>query len=227
MPVAKCAICGKSAYPLESINAIEKVYHKSCFKCAVCHLQLTVTTFKGLEGQVYCTKHVPKAKATAVVDTVAMKQATSAPKRQAEGLGIAQKGTGEKPKVSTDTVAMRQAMSAPRRQAEGLGTVQKGSGGKPTIVVFGADGSSSPRAADAAAAEQPQEQYQEQPQEEQPQEQYQEQPQEEQPQEQYQEQYQEQPAEEQPQEEQYQEQPQEEAPAEEQPQEQPAEGSSW
>jgi len=220
MPVAKCAICGKSAYPLESINAIEKVYHKSCFKCAVCHLQLTVTTFKGLEGQVYCTKHVPKAKATAVVDTVAMKQATNAPKRQAEGLGTAQKGTGEKPKVSTDTVAMRQAMSAPKRQAEGLGNVQKGSGGKPTIVVFGADGSSSPRAADAAAAEQPQEEQPQEQYQEQPQEQYQEQPAEEQPQE---EQYQEQP-----QEEQYQEQPQEEAPAEEQPQEEaPAEGSSW
>ena len=33
MPESKCDVCGKTAYPLESVNAIEKIYHKGCFKC--------------------------------------------------------------------------------------------------------------------------------------------------------------------------------------------------
>ena len=33
MSSAKCAICNKTAYPLESLKAIEKTYHKICFKC--------------------------------------------------------------------------------------------------------------------------------------------------------------------------------------------------
>ena len=81
-------------------------------------------------------KHVPKAKATAVTDSVALKQATTVPKKVAEGLGNVQKGTGEKPKVGSDTLAMKTAKAAPKKVAEGLGNVQKGSGGKPTIVVF-------------------------------------------------------------------------------------------
>ena len=134
MPAAKCAICGKTAYPLESVTAIEKTYHKSCFKCCVCRLQLNLTNFVGEDGKVYCKKHAPVAKATAVTDTVAMRQAANAPKRVAEGLGTAQKGTGEKPRVGTDTLAMRQAANAPKRVAEGLGRVQKGTGDKATAV---------------------------------------------------------------------------------------------
>ena len=30
---AKCGVCGKTAYPLESVVALEKTYHKGCFKC--------------------------------------------------------------------------------------------------------------------------------------------------------------------------------------------------
>jgi cysteine/glycine-rich protein len=33
--MSKCDICAKTAYPLESVNAIEKTYHKTCFKCTV------------------------------------------------------------------------------------------------------------------------------------------------------------------------------------------------
>ncbi len=203
MPAAKCAICGKTAYPLESVNAIEKTYHKACFKCAVCRLQLTLTNFVGEDGKVYCKKHAPVAKATAVTDTVAIRQATHAPKRVAEGLGTAQKGTGEKPRVAGDSLAMQHAKAAPKRTAEGLGTVQKGTGGKPTVMVFGAthaDGTpltpQSPSQYDQPAdsyEEQPAESY-EQPAEsyDQPAETYEEQPAEEQPAEEY---YEEQPAE--------------------------------
>eukprot|EP00727_Mastigamoeba_balamuthi_P011680 m51a1_g7134 putative lim-type zinc finger-containing protein (151) ;mRNA; f:267496-268277 len=100
MPTAKCAICDKSAYPLESVTAIDKTYHKGCFKCEVCHLQLTLSNYKGLEGKIYCSKHVPKAHATAVTDSVAIRQATTVPKRTAEGLGNVQRGTGGKPSVT-------------------------------------------------------------------------------------------------------------------------------
>jgi len=134
MPAAKCAVCGKTAYPLESVTAIEKTYHKSCFKCAVCRLQLTLTNFVGDDGKVYCKKHAPVAKATQVTDTVAIRQATHAPKRVAEGLGTAQKGTGEKPRVAGDSMAMQHVKAAPKRTAEGLGTVQKGTGDKATAV---------------------------------------------------------------------------------------------
>lgn len=140
MPAAKCAICGKTAYPLESINAADKVYHKACFKCASCRITLNVNSFLAHDGKVYCKLHVPKASATAVTDTVALRQAKAAPRRTAEGLGNVQKGTGDRPTAVTDSVAMRQAKAAPHRTAEGLGTVQKGTGGKPQTVVFGAGG---------------------------------------------------------------------------------------
>eukprot|EP00727_Mastigamoeba_balamuthi_P001227 m51a1_g11100 putative lim-type zinc finger-containing protein (234) ;mRNA; r:48124-49136 len=233
MPTAKCAICGKSAYPLESVTAVEQTYHKSCFKCETCHLQLTLTNFKGLEGKVYCTKHVPQATATAVVDSVALKQATSAPKRTAEGLGAVQKGTGEKPKVGLDTVQTQTAMHAPKRAAEGLGAVQKGTGEKPQVgldtvqtktamsapkrtaeglgTVQKGSGGKPTIAVFGAEGEhtsprgEQQQQYEEQPQEQQ---------------------YQEEQPQEQAQEQQYQEeQPQEQAPEEQQ--QQAADGSSW
>ena len=165
MPAAKCAICGKTAYPLESVTAIEKTYHKSCFKCSVCRLQLTLTNFVGEDGKVYCKKHAPVAKATAVTDTVAMRQAANAPKRTAEGLGTVQKGTGDKATAVTDDISMQHAKSAPKRTAEGLGTVQKGTGGKPSVVVFG---TSQPAGEQQQYEEQPAEQqYEEQPAEQQ------------------------------------------------------------
>lgn len=88
----KCAICDKTAYPLESISAVDKVYHKACFKCDVCKKTLNISSYCGYEGKVYCQLHVPKALATSVTDAVAMRQARSAPKRTAEGLGTVQKG---------------------------------------------------------------------------------------------------------------------------------------
>lgn len=88
----KCAICDKTAYPLESISAVDKVYHKACFKCDVCKKTLNISTYCGYEGKIYCQLHVPKASATYVTDAVAMRQAKSAPKRTAEGLGTVLKG---------------------------------------------------------------------------------------------------------------------------------------
>ena len=79
---AKCAVCGKTAYPLESVTALEKQYHKLCFKCSVCACTLTLKNFKGFEGAIYCATHTPKVKATSLgTDTIGMKNALSAPKK--------------------------------------------------------------------------------------------------------------------------------------------------
>jgi len=100
MSSAKCAICSKTAYPLESVTAIDKSYHKACFKCAVCKQSLSLKNFKGYEGVIYCFTHTPKPSATTVTDSVAMKNALNAPRKTSEGLGTVQKGMGGKPTVT-------------------------------------------------------------------------------------------------------------------------------
>jgi hypothetical protein len=82
MPNPKCEICGKTAYPLESLTALEKTYHKLCFKCSVCGTTLNLKNFKGFEGKIYCHTHTPKVKHTQVADSVAIKHATSTPKKE-------------------------------------------------------------------------------------------------------------------------------------------------
>ena len=32
----KCAVCQKSVYAMEKLEADKIVYHKTCFKCSVC-----------------------------------------------------------------------------------------------------------------------------------------------------------------------------------------------
>ena len=112
--MSKCAVCNKTAYPLESTKAGDKTYHKSCFKCSVCRCHLNVSSFRVSQGQIYCPLHVPAAKATTVSDDFATKRAMAAPKRTAEGLGTVQKGTGGKPTIATfgagGPAAQRQAV---------------------------------------------------------------------------------------------------------------------
>jgi len=100
MSSAKCTICSKTAYPLESVTALDKTYHKGCFKCAVCKQSLSLKNFKGYEGKIYCFPHTPKPSATTVTDSVAMKNALNAPRKTSEGLGTVQKGVGGKPAVA-------------------------------------------------------------------------------------------------------------------------------
>jgi hypothetical protein len=69
--------CGKTAYPLESLTALGAVFHKGCFKCAVCNMSLNLKNFKGFEGKIYCLVHTPNVKATAVADDSHVTQALS------------------------------------------------------------------------------------------------------------------------------------------------------
>jgi len=103
MPNPKCAVCGKTAYPLESVTAIEKTFHKFCFKCAVCNTTLNLKNFKGFEGKIYCLTHTPKVKASAITtDSISLKSATSAPKKNSEVRGIHKADPKVAPKKSGD-----------------------------------------------------------------------------------------------------------------------------
>ena len=57
--LGKCAICNRTAYDIESFAVIEKVFHKGCFKCAVCKQSLNMKNYKSYEGKIYCQNHCP------------------------------------------------------------------------------------------------------------------------------------------------------------------------
>jgi len=85
----KCAACDKTVYPIESISAVDKTWHKACFRCEAegCNLTLTLKSFTAVGGQVFCAKHVPKTKPTQIADSMVLKSAQSAPKvSKAQGI---------------------------------------------------------------------------------------------------------------------------------------------
>jgi len=102
MPNPSCAVCGKTAYPLESVTALEKTYHKFCFKCSVCNTTLNLKNFKGFDGKIFCTTHTPKVKATAIADSMSVKQAMSAPKKDLGAVGVHKADPRVKPNASHD-----------------------------------------------------------------------------------------------------------------------------
>ena len=48
---------------------LHKVWHKFCFKCAVCGRQLTLKTYEGFGGWPYCATHYPATSHTVVFHT--------------------------------------------------------------------------------------------------------------------------------------------------------------
>jgi hypothetical protein len=100
MAAVKCVICSKTAYPLESIKALDQTYHKICFKCNVCGITLNVKNFKGVDGHVYCATHTPVDRSSTAEGDFTIKSATDAQKKNSEARAAqlaAQKGTGETP----------------------------------------------------------------------------------------------------------------------------------
>ncbi|TPX35366.1 hypothetical protein SmJEL517_g02220 [Synchytrium microbalum] len=141
MASQNCNSCSKTVYPTERIDAAGSQYHKAgqtflcslneplgCFKCheETCKIQLSLKTFKAAEGQVWCEKHLPKPKATAIADSVSVMHAMHAPKKVTEGLHTIKVGTGEVPSYGLDTVSNQHALNAPKKPIENLGNVQKG-----------------------------------------------------------------------------------------------------
>ena len=79
MSTAPCNKCGKTVYPTEKIEAAGGAFHKGCFKCNedTCGTGLTLKTFKAHAGQIYCAKHVPAPKSTAIADSMSIMHAKS------------------------------------------------------------------------------------------------------------------------------------------------------
>ena len=98
MAANKCNICGKTAYPLESVKALDTVFHKWCFKCAECGITLNLKNFKGVGGKVYCFTHTPVDRASTSADDYTVKSNTEAQKKNVEARSAqlaTQKGTGD------------------------------------------------------------------------------------------------------------------------------------
>ncbi|KAJ3044545.1 hypothetical protein HDV00_001974 [Rhizophlyctis rosea] len=132
MSAQNCGACAKTVYPTEKIEAAGKWYHKGCFKCSdpACGITLNLKTFKVVNEAIWCDKHAPKPKATAIADSVSIVHAMHAPKKVAEGLQKVQVGTGETPTYGLDTVSAQHALNAPKIKAENIGNVQKGGANK-------------------------------------------------------------------------------------------------
>ncbi|KAF2363446.1 Zinc finger LIM-type [Trinorchestia longiramus] len=78
----RCARCEKTVYPIEELKCLDKVWHKSCFKCQECNMTLSMKTYKGYNKLPYCEAHIPKAKATTVAETPEMKRLAENTKNQ-------------------------------------------------------------------------------------------------------------------------------------------------
>lgn len=65
----RCAKCEKPVYPIEELKCLDKIWHKSCFKCENCGMTLNMKNYKGYDKKPYCVAHYPTTKFTAVADT--------------------------------------------------------------------------------------------------------------------------------------------------------------
>src|SRR3989338_1374529 len=137
MAATKCAVCSKTAYPLESIKALEKTYHKICFKCAVCAMTLNAKTFKGVDGQVYCATHTPVDRSSTADGDFTLKSASDAQKKNSEARSAqlsAPKGTGEAP-TQVEDFTLKSQSDAQKKNSEARSaqlSAQKGTGEAPT-----------------------------------------------------------------------------------------------
>jgi len=54
---AKCAICEKTVYAMERMDADGLSFHKTCMKCEECHCTLKLGNYASLQGKYYCKTH--------------------------------------------------------------------------------------------------------------------------------------------------------------------------
>lgn len=85
-----CHYCSRRVYPMEKID-VGKMYHKGCFKCHTCGLQLTLKTFQTVtQGNnsynVFCKKHVPKLEASYDKEAMEIQNAIRVQKRASDKL---------------------------------------------------------------------------------------------------------------------------------------------
>ncbi|KAI3379000.1 hypothetical protein SNEBB_008819 [Seison nebaliae] len=69
-----CAKCAKNVYPLEELKCLDKIWHKTCFRCVTCNMLLNVKNYKGFEKEPYCQSHLPRISHSAVADNPEMQR---------------------------------------------------------------------------------------------------------------------------------------------------------
>ncbi|KAK0068778.1 hillarin-like isoform X1 [Biomphalaria pfeifferi] len=78
-----CHRCGSRVYPVERVD-VGALFHRRCFRCRICGLQLTLRTFhwdQTTAPDIYCHAHVPRHVGCLDNESVGIKTAINAPKR--------------------------------------------------------------------------------------------------------------------------------------------------
>ena len=57
----QCAVCGKQVYQVEYVGATDKAFHRWCFRCCVCQVTLSPTSFATIADKYYCTVHYERS----------------------------------------------------------------------------------------------------------------------------------------------------------------------
>ena len=63
VPASKCVVCYRAVYEIEKLVADERVFHKTCFKCAHCKKTLSLGNFASLNEKTYCKVRPDSARA--------------------------------------------------------------------------------------------------------------------------------------------------------------------
>ncbi|CAD5117098.1 unnamed protein product [Dimorphilus gyrociliatus] len=84
-----CKRCGKKVYPVERID-VGLVFHRSCFKCKQCEIQLSLKSFQLSrdEQDVFCGNHVAIANAQINRDSLHIQQAIQSQKIFSQRPGV-------------------------------------------------------------------------------------------------------------------------------------------
>lgn len=109
-----CPKCKKAVYPTEKFQCLDQTWHKACFTCVVCNMQLNMKNYRGFQKQPYCNAHYPQLKATAVVDTPENQRLASQTKNQSQ---VAYHAEYEKLKGTYTEVADTPEMQQARAQS--------------------------------------------------------------------------------------------------------------
>lgn len=83
LPKDPCYRCEKRVYPVERVD-VGILFHRRCFRCRTCGLQLTLRTFhwdQENSPDIYCNAHVAKLVGNIDSQSMGIKSALNAPKR--------------------------------------------------------------------------------------------------------------------------------------------------
>lgn len=121
-----CYRCKGSVYQMEKMGPVHEVlFHKACFKCAVCETHLNIKNYysnpvDGTDREIYCNAHVPRVGAAKYdKNALGIKQAVDSQanfKKLSKKLNpqIRKPGTIRNPSFNYEALAIKTAVSAPK-----------------------------------------------------------------------------------------------------------------